>query len=61
MDEQLLGVEAELEDVVEEGEERRQRERRHEDRDEAVLDDCGRQEVRKCIYWARNYYFPWVA
>ena len=45
MDEQLLGVEAELEDVVEEGEERRQRERRHEDRDEAVLDDCGREYI----------------
>ena len=39
----LFGVEAELENVVEEGEERRQRERRHEDRDEAVLDDCNRK------------------
>ena len=43
MDEQLLGVEAQLEHVVEQREQRRQREGRHEDRDEAVLDDCGRK------------------
>ena len=45
----LFGVEAELEDVVEEGEERRQRERGHEDRDKAILDDCGREVVIKYI------------
>ena len=44
MDEQLLGVEAQLEHVVEEREQRRQRKGGHEDRDEAVLDHCKRME-----------------
>ena len=37
----LVGVEADLDDVVDEGEERREGERRHEQRDEAVLNHCG--------------------
>ena len=49
VDEQLLGVEAQLEHVVEQREERRQREGRHEDRDEAVLDDCGRKEGQSAV------------
>ena len=44
VDEELLPVQPQLEDVVQEGEERGQRERRHEDGDEAVLDHC--QEVK---------------
>ena len=40
MEEQLLGVDPELEDVVEEREERGQGEGAHEDGDEAVLDHC---------------------
>ena len=44
MDEQLLGVEAELEDIVEEGEERRERKCRDEDCYEAVLDDWKRSD-----------------
>ena len=39
MDEEFLGVEAQLEDVVEEREEGGQGEGRHEDGDEAVLND----------------------
>lgn len=36
----LLGVEPDFDDVVEQREERSQREGRHEERDEAKLDDC---------------------
>lgn len=38
MDQQLLGVQSQLEDVVQEGEQRGQRKRCDEDGDEAVLD-----------------------
>ena len=42
----LEGVEPDLEDVVDEGEERREGVGRHEQRHEAVLDYCGKRKSR---------------
>ena len=39
---ELVGVDADLDDVVDQGEERRQWEGGHEDGDETVLDHCSR-------------------
>ena len=43
----LEGVEPDLEDVVDEGQERREGVGRHEQRHEAVLDYCGKR--KSCI------------
>jgi len=43
----LVRVESQLDDVVDQGAQRRQRKRRHEDRHESELDHCTRHSVRK--------------
>lgn len=42
----LVGVQADLDDVVEQSQQGRQRERRHEDGGEAKLEDCAQSERR---------------
>lgn len=46
---ELLRVQPDLHPVVEQREERRQREGRHEDGDEAKLEDCGREEEERVV------------
>lgn len=41
----LVRIQADLGPIVEEGEERRQRERRHEDGDEAKLENCNKEKI----------------
>ena len=52
----LEGVEPDLEDVVDEGEERREGVGRHEQRHEAVLDDCGWERGNRVIS-SENYFY----